>query len=806
MRKVGLVVGIAAALGAIWASACGGDDVATDVPDASLDGAGDALGDASAKADASDGAADAVTSQGDGGLITTASPLPSGDMPMKLLRQPDGKYIVVCANVDHYAVVMARVSANGGLDPTFGNGGLAWGQNTYARSAALQSDGKIVVAGYVGIARYDATGNEDTSFKPPTGIDRIANVEGIALQPDGKILTAGTDGSNLRVHRLLATGALDTTFDTDGVVTVSFGGQSTAYAVAVDPVTSKIAAVGYAGGQLGLAVFNADGSPDATFNGTGHVTGAGTFTGSQGATVAFQSDGKIVVAGSGAGEGGSGGVAVRYATTGTVDATFGTGGVFWGGSGVFQSILVRPSGALVLGRANNFVQLTSNGTVDGTFGSSGVASFAGLPQPAMLGPGVVLAPDGSVTGLGSLAPGSDSTPKALWRVTSAGALDTTFGTGGELSFSIHARQDEAHTMVAQADEKVIVGGRSTGYGMIARYLPSGDLDPAFSDGGVRVGGEEIQALTLGDGGTIYIANGFGAEALTPSGNHDPAFGGDAGLTSVPLSAGNWFAPRAIALDGAGRVLLAGYGGGTRPEHVGLIRLLATGVRDTTFGVAGAYEGATDNERIFAVAVDANQKIVLAGFTGAGSSPSQKILLVRLDANGALDPSFDGDTGSGNGIVMATTGSSHEGARAVAIQPDGKILVLANKAEFYDTYDYGATIVLRFAADGKLDTSFGTSGIASSFPGFFARGMELRPDGTILLAGTKTGAGGGLAALRLTSVGAIDASFGAAGTFVAGTTDPSGGWAVATPSTGAPWVAGYVAHSPTGYDFAATRAR
>ncbi len=794
--------------GLAWMTACGGDDATTssgddastsDVTTTTDTGGG---GDASA-----DGGADVTAAFPDATVLTAPSNLTSDDIPVGLLLQPDGKYIAVAGNTDHYAVVMARRNADGSPDTTFGQGGFVWGQQTYARGAALQADGKIVLAGYVGAARYDAEGALDTTFQPPTFAQGLANIESVALQPDGKILLGGTDGSNLRVQRLLATGAFDTTFDTDGSATVSFGPQSSAYSVAVDPTNGKVAAAGYAGGQFALAVWNSDGSPDATFNTTGHITGAGLFSGSQGAAVTFQPDHKIVIVGVGTGDGGAGSVAVRFNTDGTPDTGFGSGGVFKSGSGSFSSITSVANGGFVLGRYNGCMQITANGTIDGTFGSGGNVSFASLPSSAQMGPAMVVGAGGTLAAFGALAPGGANNTKSMWRYTSAGAIDTTFGSAGQTTFQFFAREDVARVVMAQPDGKLVLGGQSTGYGMIARFTANGVLDTAFAQGGVRVAGEQVQGLALGAGGTIYVANDFGAEALTPNGVNDPSFGGDGGVSSLKMPSGDWYEPRSIALDAQGRVLLGGYGGGARPEHVGVMRLLATGAKDGAFGNAGAYEGPTDNERIFAVAVDANQKTVVAGFSGAGAGASQKILLLRFDTAGALDATFDGDTGTGNGIVTTTTASglAFEMARKIAIQPDGKILVLANGSNggFYDTYDAGATEVLRYLEDGKLDTTFGSGGVAfgAAFTGFSARGMELRPDGSILLGGTKYGTNGAMAAMRLTPAGAVDATFGTGGVFVAPTKEVAEGWSVATGPGGRAFVSGSLTHSPTGADFA-----
>uniref|UniRef100_A0AAU2K1G8 Calcium-binding protein n=1 Tax=Streptomyces sp. NBC_00049 TaxID=2903617 RepID=A0AAU2K1G8_9ACTN len=232
----------------------------------------------------------------------------SVDQAFSVALQADGK--IVAAGRGDSDFGLARYNADGSLDTSFDTDGKVTtdftGSFDQAFSVAVQADGKIVAAGRgdsdFGLARYNADGSLDTSFdtdgKVTTdftgGADQAFSV---ALQADGKIVAAGGRSGDFALARYNADGSLDTSFDTDGQLTTDFTDPNDlASAVVVQP-DGRIVAAGQSDRDFALARYNANGSPDTSFDTDGQLIT--DFTGaSDGAfAVALQSDGKIVAAG-----------------------------------------------------------------------------------------------------------------------------------------------------------------------------------------------------------------------------------------------------------------------------------------------------------------------------------------------------------------------------------------------------------------------------------------------------------------------------------------------------------------------------
>lgn len=315
---------------------------------------------------------------------------------------------------------LARYLPDGTLDPTFGTGGKTTtdfsGHSDYIYSRpVITPDGKIVVAGGagamlptgntvdtdIGVARYLANGNIDTSFGDSgrlridiNGFSDWANA--VAVDNQSRILAAGggttdyiTRSYNFAVVRLTPQGVLDNTFGIDGKVIVNFapvGGNDRDYAndMLLQP-DGKILLSGYAAGNFGLVRLNADGSLDSTFGTGGKVTADFGNTSDEANRMALTADGKILVTGYSNTR-----IAVlRYNTNGTVDTNFGT-------NGSVLTEMLNPAGGsrpadsydIKISNDNNFIVV---GTYYDTFESGrqnlAIANYSG--NGALLGTKII---------------------------------------------------------------------------------------------------------------------------------------------------------------------------------------------------------------------------------------------------------------------------------------------------------------------------------------------------------------------------------------------------------------------------------
>ena len=242
-------------------------------------------------------------------------------------------------------IYTAAFSQAGTLDNTFsGDGKVITGflhGDDYGHSVAIQADGKIVVVGTIdngtnddfGLVRYNANGTRDNTFggdgRVNTDFGAFDGANAVAIQSTGKIVVAGYSGNNFAIARYNTNGMLDNTFGGDGKVITNFGGNDGARSIAVR--NGKIIAAGSTTGSGGdfdfaIARYNGNGTLDNTFGGDGKVVTEFGAT-DESFAVAIQGDDKIVVAGYTNLILANNDFAIaRYNTNGTLDDTFGGNG------------------------------------------------------------------------------------------------------------------------------------------------------------------------------------------------------------------------------------------------------------------------------------------------------------------------------------------------------------------------------------------------------------------------------------------------------------------------------------------------
>jgi uncharacterized delta-60 repeat protein len=365
----------------------------------------------------------------------------------------------------------AALAAGGALDTSFSSDGKVRTdlstRGDFAAAVAVQTDGKIVVAGGSAydttdpkwaLTRYQADGTLDTSFGGGDGkvitnfTDGEDAVYGLAIQSDGKIIAAGdaglrTGNSKFGLARYEADGKLDDTFSGDGKVMTNF-------TTGDDPVSSLVLQTGgelvVAGGaaqnranpKVAIARYLADGSLDPSFGGgDGKVTTDFSPAKDYANAVVLQTDGKIV----------AGGIAAVS-----------------GSRGSFELIRYNPDGTL-----DNTFSVNAKLTTNFTTRDDSVQ-------------GVVVRSDGDIVAGGIVGSGSSNAKFALARYHSDGTLNTSFGGGdGKVTTDITGAYDAAWDIVLQPDEKVVAGGEASGSGgrfAAARYLADGTLDLDFGGG------------------------------------------------------------------------------------------------------------------------------------------------------------------------------------------------------------------------------------------------------------------------------------------------------------------------------------
>jgi uncharacterized delta-60 repeat protein len=320
---------------------------------------------------------------------------------------------------------------------------------------------------------------------------RGVGLGGIALQPDGKIVAAGTDGSDTTGNQLVMVryqpdGSLDSGFGTAGQVRVdnAGGGKTVIQPDGKIVVAGIIPNPGTCQFIPNVARFNPDGTLDTGFGSGGVVRGFGDPC-SFSTVVALQADGKIVLAGN---ANTSPGWVVRLTSSGAPDSLFGTAGK---APGIQASdVALQPDGRIVVvgGRASTFdvARLNTTGAVDATFGTGGKVSTDFGPGMSGSADGVAIQPDGRIVVAGSVG-SSVSSRFGLVRYNPNGGLETTFGAGGRVTTAFDTAQASAAGVALQSDGRIVVAGSASPSGTtstfaVARYLgdaPVADANQRF---------------------------------------------------------------------------------------------------------------------------------------------------------------------------------------------------------------------------------------------------------------------------------------------------------------------------------------
>jgi uncharacterized delta-60 repeat protein len=397
--------------------------------------------------------------------------------------------------------VLPVCAAPGDLDTTFGSGGkvitAVTPRDEFVRNVRIQPDGKIVTLGDVidlngsrtdsFIVRHNADGSLDTGFGingsivlPNNSANEFEIFNDFVIQADGKILAIGRKGIPrlVTLFRYNANGARDTTFGTNGVITTQVGNSATGLKIAIEP-DGKIVVAGFtvtlqgALDKVAVVRYGANGMLDTNFGiGGSVITTIGTrlfnVTG-----LLIQTDGKITVAGTSQfSSSNEDYFLARYNADGTLDAGFGTSGIFSADIGSLINLLtnaaLQPDGKIVFNGLNfnsafqivssSIVRLNPNGTFDSGFGTNGIITISEPTPFDLIGSALALQQNGKI-----LTAGSRDGKFAISRYNTNGTIDNSFGTNGVVTTAVGGNPDDdfISALAVQPDGKIVAAGSTS---------------------------------------------------------------------------------------------------------------------------------------------------------------------------------------------------------------------------------------------------------------------------------------------------------------------------------------------------------
>lgn len=387
------------------------------------------------------------------------------------------------------------------------------------------------------------------------------------------------------------------------------------------------------------------------------------------------------------------GVSIADAAAGGLDTAFGTGGkvqTAFSFNSIPTRALLQPDGKIVVvgsfgvistlaTEAFGVVRYLPTGKIDTTFGSKG-SRFAAITNFINMAYSAALQSDGKILVAGAISSADGTTSEfGLMRFTTAGALDSTFGSGGKVTTNFVGVQaggvyNPATALVIQPDGRILVGGSASECAKcgtdtaLARYNTNGSLDSTFGTAGtVRV--HTIlgapSALAILSNGDFVGVNGSNILQFSPQGTLRATVTGgtisaaSSGANDLFLSNGTYY----FAGSAAGQF--------RHETDIQIFRFTATGTADSTFNnvpfMFSPTAHASSSDYVQGAALQTNGKLVVAG----GSQATNETGVARVNTNGSLDTTF----GTGGVVNTAFPSTSFSQNTAVLIQTDGKIVTV-----------------------------------------------------------------------------------------------------------------------------------
>lgn len=409
-------------------------------------------------------------------------------------------------------------------------------------------------------------------------------------------------------------------------------------------------------------------------------------------------------------------------------------------------VLTRLLGVVALALVPAAAHAESSIEPDPSFGAGGVVKLqlgytSGKFSPVSSFSAIEAGPAGSIYAAGLGGDGVESYEVLAARLTETGALDPSFaGAGWVRSFPVeqtNMHDEYANALSVDPDGSLVAGGN-----VVERFTTTGQFDSGFAPSETSI---PIKAIAQSRGGGVFTAGHWqagslrqpaGVEALTAGGAPAGSFG-EGGLALIPLHGGEYSTMTAYGITqlSNGDLLVSGSGSyayqGNEEGHsfIWVARLLANGAPDTSYGDAGVLyiEGAVGQGLLSA----RGGGYALVGATHSGSDSHPAVW--GLTSDGLLDRSF-----GSNGVAVLPLAPGYQTANlsAAASDPAGRLLIVSEQIHVYgepgDATDRPA--IVRLAADGQFDQSFGEAGFVLGSPETQPRAMFVDSRGRILYAG------------------------------------------------------------------------
>ncbi|MBC7775293.1 MAG: T9SS type A sorting domain-containing protein [Phycisphaerae bacterium] len=408
---------------------------------------------------------------------------------------------------------------------------------------------------------------------------------------------------------------------------------------------------------------------------------------------------------------------------------------------------MRKSTLLILCFFLSKLQAQNAGVLDTTFAVNGLSTIDRNTFESNIA--FTIQPDNKVVAVGFTEEAGVSKLTVI-RYLPDGMLDGTFASNGVFAGTYLQNINIAQAVTLQSDGKILVAGYGTNaqsanfYNdelLVLRFNTDGTPDNTFATNGVKIldlGYNErpVGIRTTSDGKILVAGSTFYSTAsqllvyrLNSDGNVDNSFGTNGYITTF-FASSIWSYCYAMELQADGKILLAGEAAGLGNKYFGIIRLNANGSLDQTFSGDGK---ATNNISVKddgaqAILLLPNGKILLGGYA-VNAENKTEIALTQFNSNGSLDNTF-GDAGD----VIAQLGNDYSTIADLSLTALGNIIIAGTARRFPSHFDF---FLAKYRPDGSLDESFGEQGITyTDYDGHFDGicDAQILQDGKILVAG------------------------------------------------------------------------